>query len=98
MLTEPKTKVGTGLGPAEGSAEAGWVSCCCCPNIKLLEGASEEELWPKTKLLFGAGLGAWLELLGVPKMLGARLLEAGVAAELPIKANVGFGAVLSGGK
>lgn len=63
--------------------------------MKVLVGASEEELWPKTKVLVGAGVGARLELLGVPKRLGARLEEAGVVDELPMKANVAFGAALS---
>lgn len=63
--------------------------------MKVLEGASVEELWPKTKVLVGAGVGAKLELLGVTKTLGARLEEAGVVDELPMKENAGFVAVLS---
>lgn len=94
MFTEPKTNGAAGLGAAEGSVEAGWVSCCF-PNMKVLEGASEEALWPKTKVLAGAGVGARLELLGVPKRLGARLEEAGVVDEPPTKGNGAFGAELS---
>lgn len=63
--------------------------------MKVLELASPEVFGPKTKVLVGAGVGAKLELAGVPKMLGARLEEAGVVDELPMKANVGFGAALS---
>lgn len=94
LFPTPKTKGGAGLGATGASAGAGWVSCCC-PNMKLLEAASEEELWPKLKVLLGAGVGARLELLGVPKRLGARLEEAGVVDEPLIKANEGFGAALS---
>lgn len=63
--------------------------------MKVLEGVSDEELWPKTKVLVGAVVGARLELLGVPKRLGARLEEAGVVDELPMKGNTGFVAALS---
>lgn len=63
--------------------------------MKALEGVSEDEPWPKTKVLVGAGVGARLEVVGAPKMLGARLEVAGVVDGPPMKANTGFGAALS---
>lgn len=92
---EPKRNGCVGAGTAGRAAEAGWLSCCC-PNRKVFAGgASEEELCPKIKLLFGAGMGAVVELLGVAKRLGAGLEVAGVLDELVMKPNVGFGAAES---
>lgn len=96
---EPNWKGCAGAGAAEGAAGgAVWLSCCCCcPNTKAFATlSSEEELWPNTKVLDGAGVGAREEVVGVLKRLGVELDEAGALEELAMKPKVGAGAEVSG--
>lgn len=94
---EPNWKGCAGAGAAEGAAGgAVWLSCCC-PNTKAFATlSSEEELWPNTKVLDGAGVGAREEVVGVLKRLGVELDEAGALEELAMKPKVGAGAEVSG--
>lgn len=94
----PNWKGCAGAGAAEGAAGgAVWLSCCCCPNTKAFAApSSEEELWPNTKVLDGAGVGAREEVVGVLKRLGVELDEAGALEELAMKPKVGVGADVSG--
>lgn len=97
FVPEPNGKGCAGAGAAEGAAGgAGWLSCGCCPNMKVFAMVcSEEVLWPNTKVLEGAGVGVREEVVGVPKRLGVELEEAGVLEELAMKPKVGFGADVS---
>lgn len=97
FVPEPNWKGCAGTGAAEGAAGgAGWLSCGCCPNMKVFAMVcSEEVLWPNKKVLEGAGVGAREEVVGVPKRLGVELEEAGVLEELAMKPKVGFGADVS---
>lgn len=93
---EPNWKGCVGAGAAEGATGAGvWLSCC--PNTKVfVMVSSEDELWPNTKVLEGAGVGAREEVVGVMKRLGVELDEAGVLEELAMKPKLGVGADVSG--
>lgn len=99
---EPNWKGCAGAGAAEGAAGgAVWLSFCCCPNTKVFDMvSSEEEPWPNTKVLEGAGVGARVgareEVVGVLKRVGVALDEAGVLEEeLAMKPKLGFGADVS---